>query len=109
MWWWPDPMGTAYWPLTVPRDETLEAFVAAFASLGYQVTSTAAHETGQDRIAIYAKNGRPTHAARQLDDGRWTSKLGRSEDVTHERLEELGVVLGDVYGAVAVIMARPRS
>ena len=35
------------------------------------------------RIALYCLDGRPTHAARQLPDGKWTSKLGNGPVVTH--------------------------
>ena len=33
-WWWPVPAEETFWPLAVPREATLEAFVAAFATLG---------------------------------------------------------------------------
>ncbi len=26
-WWWPDPMKESYWPVNVPREETLLAFL----------------------------------------------------------------------------------
>ena len=29
-WWWPDRQGTEYWPLGIPREETLEAFIQGF-------------------------------------------------------------------------------
>lgn len=50
-------------------------------------------------------NGRPAHAARQLADGSWTSKCGRSEDIRHT-LEGLA---GDVYGEPTIFLSRPRS
>ena len=34
-------------------------------------------------VAIYQSGGLPTHAARQLSDGNWTSKLGPNIDITH--------------------------
>jgi hypothetical protein len=34
-WWWPDLPGVAFWPDGVPNELTLEAFVQAFATLGY--------------------------------------------------------------------------
>jgi hypothetical protein len=30
--------------------------------------------------------GIPAHAARQLDNGKWTSQLGKAEDVEHDSL-----------------------
>ncbi len=46
--------------------------------------------------------GVPEHAARQLANGRWTSKLGRAEDIEHQ-LHDLE---GEVYGTVALLMKR---
>ena len=47
-------------------------------------------------------NGIPTHAARQLPDGSWTSKLGQNIDVQHTIFS---IQDGD-YGSVAVFMRR---
>jgi hypothetical protein len=53
---------------------------------------------------LYATaDGVPTHAARHLPDGQWTSKLGRWEDIEH-RLPHLE---GETDGAVVKIMKRP--
>jgi hypothetical protein len=103
-WWWPgDPLRT-YWPEGVPRAETLEAFCAAFVTLGYRTCESAEHEPRFEKLALFATaEGYPTHAARQLPDGRWTSKLGRMEDITHA-LHDLA---GTVYGSVVQIMKRP--
>lgn len=45
----------------------------------------------------------PTHAARQLPNGRWTSKLGFLEDIEHD----LHDVAGEAYGTVVVLLKRP--
>ena len=85
---------------------TLDAFQAAFVSLGYSTTDADVPETGYDKVAIFADvAGRPTHAARQLPTGRWTSKLGQAEDIEHD----LRALEGDVYGAAVLIMKRPVS
>jgi len=79
--WW--PVGH-YWPPGIlPQQESVEAFNALYTSLGYFACKNGAFEIGYEKIALYAKNGRPTHAARMLSDGRWTSKMGRWEDLTH--------------------------
>src|SRR3989442_11379407 len=80
-WWWPVP--GRYWPADVPREETLAAFLAAFAALGYAPCPTADLEPGIEKIALYAVEDTPTHAARQLPTGWWTSKLGPSIDIDH--------------------------
>jgi hypothetical protein len=95
-----------YWPPTVPRALTLQAFEAAFSTLGYQRCTSDALEPNVEKIAIFvAPSGEPTHAARQRADGSWTSKLGREEDIQHvlRQIEGVG------YGTVAVFMARPRT
>jgi len=72
-WWWPVPAEDTFWPPAVPREATLEAFVAAFATLGYEVCQNPDWEPGFEKVALYARESAPTHAARQCPDGRWTS------------------------------------
>lgn len=81
--WW--PLG-GYWPPAAPKETSLEAFVKVFDNLGYEKCDNADLERGYRKIAIYVKDGIPAHAARQLDNGRWTSKLGKREDVEHDSL-----------------------
>ncbi len=101
VWWWPLP--GRYWPPGVPREETIEAFVAAFATLGYG--PVAGHDPDPDieRIALYAQAGVPLHVARELPGGWWTSKLGPSVDIEHATAEAVG---GGDYGEVVVILGR---
>ena len=104
-WWWPDPLGESYWPHGVPRAETPEAFVAAYATVGFTAAADDSSLPGVEKIAIYLKAGKPTHAARQLPSGLWTSKLGRAEDIEHD----LAGLVGEVYGAVGLLLQRPRT
>jgi hypothetical protein len=104
-WWWPDPGGYDYWPGGVPRQETLDAFIKAFETLGFVVCPDANLEAGWEKVALYALNGIPTHAARQLPGGRWTSKLGPEDDVEHE----LDGLIGPLYGVVVQLLRRPQS
>jgi hypothetical protein len=104
-WWWPVGEGwRPFWPEGVPREVTLEAFRLALATLGYVPCAAEGAEPGFERIALFADDtGRPTHVCRQLASGRWTSKLGKAEDVEHD-LRDLE---GDVYGKVVLILKRP--
>ncbi|MCT7972148.1 DUF7689 domain-containing protein [Laspinema olomoucense] len=103
-WWWPDEMGQQYWPPPMKREESLEAFIQVFASFGYEVCETASVEVGFQKVALYADSNRtPTHAARQLDSGKWTSKLGSGEDIEHHELDGL---VGEKYGQVAAILKK---
>lgn len=104
VWWWPDINYQYFWPAGIPREETLAAFIAAFNSLGYSTCSHGELEDRYSKVAIYVdQNGKPTHAARQLPDGKWTSKLGSIEDISHE----IHCLTGSIYGNVAVFMRKP--
>jgi len=105
-WWWPDAMRQHYWPPNVPREETIEAFIIAYGLQGYVQRSDATLELGKQKISIYAdRNGTPKHAARQLNDGWWASKLGQHIDIEHD----VAALDGPTYGTVAVILARPTK
>lgn len=104
-WWWPDPLNMYYWPIGVSRAETLEAFIEAFVALGFTPCDAAEYEKSFEKVAIYVDtSGQPTHAARQLSSGLWTSKLGNLQDIEHD----IDGVSGGLYGSVAVIMKRSR-
>ena len=104
-WWWPDDQN--FWPKDVTARPSLAAFSQVFARLGYEVCENASMENGWEKIAIYAmEDGSPTHAARQLPDGSWTSKLGRAEDISHVTLDS---ICGDRYGKVAILLRRRGS
>ncbi|MBI3268727.1 MAG: hypothetical protein HYZ53_06875 [Planctomycetes bacterium] len=104
--WWPDDMGVYFWPAGVPRKATLDTFREAFAVRGFLPTADGTVETGIEKLAILADGwGRPTHVARQLASGGWTSKLGIHEDIEHGTLEPLQT---DFYGTVRLYLARPR-
>lgn len=105
-WWWPDTFGQYFWPPGILREESVGAFVEAFESLGYNICMDDNYETGYEKIAIYAKpDGRPTHAARQIDSEKWTSKIGRSEDIEHG----IDSLSGAIYGEPIVYMKRPKG
>lgn len=105
-WWWPDDplIGYGYWPDGVERTVTVQAFVKAYRTVDYEVCEDGLLEAGFEKIVIYVLNGEPTHAARQLADGKWTSKLGPFEDITHSTLICLN---GPLYGEPHTYMKRP--
>lgn len=106
-WWWPGapPVAPYYWPPDLDASRSMANFQRAYESLGYAVCADGEAESGVEKIAVYAKDGDPTHAARQLDDGTWTSKCGKSHDIMHHTPDLLG---GGSYGEVAMYMARAR-
>jgi len=104
-WWWPNPALTYYWPVGAPRTLTLDAFARAYSALGYEPCANSNLEADFEKVAIYVDSAdRPTHAARQLPDGRWTSKLGNLIDIEHANLE----CLRGLYGRVALVVRRSR-
>ncbi|GJL77144.1 MAG: hypothetical protein NPINA01_01330 [Nitrospinaceae bacterium] len=107
-WWWPDKYEQYYWPENVPRVETLESFIRAYQDIGYYPCFNDNFERDFQKVAIFVdSNGAPTHAARQLSNGKWTSKLGDEVDIEHE----LEGVAGQKspYGNVAQILKRPTT
>ena len=96
-WWWPDALCQYYWPNNVARTESIESFSEAFSLQGYTKCENGDHEDGIEKVALYGIFGLPTHAARQLPNGEWTSKLGGDHDITHHTLEGL---YGPAYGYV---------
>ena len=100
-WWWPTP--SSYWPPGVSLEETIESFIQAFVTLGFVPTDRDQLEPGFEKIAIYVDNtGKPTHVARQLHNGFWTSKLGHSVDIEHTLLG----LTNSSYGSVAQVLKR---
>ena len=105
-WYWPDSSNIYFWPNDIPRQETLDSFIKLFESVGYIPTDNGDLEVGFDKIAIYGDSfSNPTHAARQLQNGFWTSKLGRNFDVTHTIFS----MSDGSYGNVLVYMKRENN
>ncbi len=106
-WWWPfHDIRRTFWPPGVERQVTIDAFVSAFQTLGFVACADDSLEVGFEKLALFADSAQaPTHAARQLPNGRWTSKLGHSEDIEHE----LRALEGDIYGTVALFMKRSQE
>lgn len=105
-WWWPSAnWAVVYWPMSVPRLVTVDAFVEAFATLGYQPCSDGDLQSGLEKVVLYVDaNVVPTHMARQLPSGEWTSKVGSWHDIMHVTVD---VVAGGAYGKVHQFLARP--
>jgi hypothetical protein len=106
-WWapYPYPPPYTYWPPVAPRENSLEAYIEAFGSLGYTPCDTAELEAGFEKVAFYGQPGAaPKHAARQLENGRWSSKIGQAEDIEHT----LDGLVGSHYGDVVVVLRRAR-
>jgi hypothetical protein len=98
-------MDQFYWPDGVPRTYEMASYIKAFETVGFDLCQDGILEPGFEKIAIYAVRGFPTHTARQLRNGNWTTKFGDFEDVEHLNLDCLN---GPLYGAPTKYMRRPR-
>ena len=106
---WIDPTDPNTWPGDSTRENTVPSLFELFRGAGYAPCGDGALQDGYEKIAIYALDGEPTHAAKQLDTGRWTSKLGKHEDIEHATPEELQGDDWDQYGRISGFMRRPRN
>jgi hypothetical protein len=86
---WPGYPEFYKWPVEGASD-TVESFRELFRLLGFEdCGNDSSPESGWQKIALYSRQGLPTHLARQLANGRWSSKLGDYEDIDHITLEAL--------------------
>lgn len=92
----------SFWPKGTRRAWNCQNLVKIFEAQGYQRCADGNHEIGFEKVAIYVKDGSPTHAARQLADGKWTSKLGDLDDITHT----LAGLIGNRYGEPKIYLRR---
>ena len=106
-WWWPS--SDYYWPEQSPLEESLASFRSVFEAMGYQECATDDLEAGFEKVAIFVdEESFPTHVARQVENGNWTSKLCRWQDIEHQSTQALAGT-ASIYGQVALLMRRPRS
>jgi hypothetical protein len=77
-----------------------------YQKLGYVPCRDGAVEAGYEKVALYGRGGICEHAARQLPNGSWTSKLGKLFDIEHQRPDGLA---GKDYGVVVRFLRRPRN
>jgi hypothetical protein len=107
--WWPDrnPPVNWEWPSYAPADRTIRSFFILYAAHHYRLCANGEHESGMEKIAIYGSSSIVTHAARQLVDGAWTSKLGGGPLLSHTLYGLTSNASGAGYGSVLAFMSRP--
>lgn len=95
------------WPADLPQEDELQSFIALFQKYGYEICASPDLESGFEKVAVYAINNEPTHAARQLASGKWASKMGYDGvDIEHDAVDN---VEGPGYGRAVVFLGRPRG
>ena len=104
-WYEPDPYGMYYWPPEIPRVYSINAYISVFEKIGYIKCDNSDIEIGYEKVAVFSIKRVPTHAARQLSNGLWTSKLGQNIDVSHtiKAIEE------GQYGNVIQFLKRKKT
>lgn len=99
--WW-DPQN--HWPDKVNKGMKIDDLIDAYKTEGFSVCDDGTYEENVQKIALYEKDGRWTHAAKQLNKDSWSSKLGESFDISHDKPDDLGG--GGQYGSVVRYMAK---
>lgn len=102
-WWQAITAPGYYWPDNVPWDGRVESVAEVFKQLEFEECSGDTLEAGYEKVAVYGQNGEYEHAARQLPDGKWTSKLGFYKDIQHSTLQGL---IGTEYGSIVKILRK---
>lgn len=93
------------WPTQLVRRVSISAFEDLFIHFGYQICGDGLLEIGNAKVALFAKGGIPTHAAIQLENGQWSSKLGRNSDISHA----LDALEDGIYGQPVRFFRKART
>lgn len=101
-WWAHIPGG--YWPPRATWSDSVASLREVFSGLGYEQCDDSHIEDGYRKVALYETQGVWTHAAVQMPNGAWRSKMGEGPVIEHHSPESLA---GGMYGEVNCFMRRP--
>jgi len=104
--WWGTVEEQQHWPDYATRSERMESLIEVFAGLGYQRCQDSGLESGYEKVALYEEQGAWKHAALQMPNGRWRSKMGEGPLIEHRSPESLA---GGIYGEPTTCMRRPAN
>ena len=93
-----------YWP--VKNELSIESFELLYTYKGFKKLNylDISYDPNFIKVAIYTKDNIPTHAAIQINDLWWESKIGRLGIIRHDIFEIENVV----YGEVTQIYRKPK-
>ncbi|ADV48704.1 hypothetical protein Celal_1391 [Cellulophaga algicola DSM 14237] len=95
------------WPFEVDDEFSIKTLTEIFTFLKYVECENYDYEEGFKKVAFYVKDGRATHAARQLTaieaKGIWSSKLGASFLIHHGTPYDIE---SDAYGIPVKFMKK---
>lgn len=86
-----------WWPDGVLREDSPQALIDAFVAVGFEVVDNDHYEENYDKVALFQKEGKWTHAARIESDEVEYSKFGGSFDGVHSHNVFGGSIYGDEY------------
>ena len=100
--WW-DHTPRRYWPSYATRSERIESLQELFVGLGFRQCDDGSFEPGYQKVALYEDGGEYQHAAIQMRNGAWRSKMGPGPVIEHPSPESLS---DGPYGNPTVYMRR---
>ncbi|MFY9951433.1 MAG: hypothetical protein WAK27_22220 [Candidatus Sulfotelmatobacter sp.] len=93
-----------YWFPGLPRKWDEVTLRLLFEKHNYSVSDNSEVEPGYEKVVFYSDDeGVPQHFARQLPNGKWTSKVGDLNDIEHDSLDCL---ISPIYGAPGLVLKR---
>lgn len=97
-----------YWPDNISKIPNINNYKRMYNSYGFIDASTSDLEEGFKKVAIYVRGTNPktgivVHAAKQIDDIWWSSKMGDNIDGIHH----LDAIQGILYGYPRFFMKKP--
>ena len=104
--WWGVEEEDYYWPDYATRSDSIESLVEVFAGLGFRQCQDSSLESGYEKVALYEERGMWMHAALQIPNGHWRSKMGGGPIIEHLSPESLS---DGMYGSASVYMRRQRA
>ena len=98
----------SHWPTGIEPSLYINSYVEVYSSEGFKVCDDPTLEEGYLKIVLYEDrfSGEAVHAARQLPNGCWTSKMGFIEDISHQDLASLEGYNGGLCWRVAKYMKK---
>lgn len=81
----------------------MESLTDVFAGLGYELCDDGIAEVGYQKVALYEDECIAQHAALQMPNGRWRSKMGQGPLIEHHSPDSLS---GELYGTPTIFMKK---
>jgi len=101
--WW-EHNENYHWPDHASRSNSMESLKQVFLGLGFQpCANDSGVEGGYQKVVLYEQEGSWAHAAIQMPNGRWRSKIGRGPVIEHQSPQSLS---SGIYGEPTTYMRR---